>query len=55
MQVNRAGGAVVADEVRKLAERTTKATSEIGNMISTIQTDISRAGYHLEKWGRGGI
>lgn len=37
------GFAVVADEVRILAERTTKATSEIGKMISTIQTDISRA------------
>lgn len=37
------GFAVVADEVRKLAERTTKATSEIGGMISTIQMDISRA------------
>lgn len=37
------GFAVVADEVRKLAERTTKATSEIGGMISTIQVDISKA------------
>jgi len=31
------GFAVVADEVRKLAERTTKATGEIGTMISDIQ------------------
>ena len=31
------GFAVVADEVRKLAERTTKATSEIGDMIGGIQ------------------
>jgi len=31
------GFAVVADEVRKLAEKTTKATKEIGNTIQTIQ------------------
>ena len=31
------GFAVVADEVRKLAERTGKATKEIGDMIRTIQ------------------
>ena len=31
------GFAVVADEVRKLAERTTKATGEIGAMINAIQ------------------
>ena len=33
------GFAVVADEVRKLAERTSSATIEIEQMISTIQSD----------------
>lgn len=33
------GFAVVADEVRKLAERTTKATKEIAEMIKRIQND----------------
>ncbi len=33
------GFAVVADEVRKLAERTTKATKEIAQMIKQIQAD----------------
>ncbi len=37
------GFAVVADEVRKLAERTTKATKEIGEMINTIQDETTRA------------
>ncbi|MBA4372356.1 MAG: hypothetical protein C0402_05790 [Thermodesulfovibrio sp.] len=37
------GFAVVADEVRKLAERTTKATSEIGGMIGTIQSEVALA------------
>lgn len=37
------GFAVVADEVRKLAERTTKATKEIGTMITRIQTDTKSA------------
>jgi len=37
------GFAVVADEVRKLAERTTKATEEIGGSITAIQTETQRA------------
>ncbi len=37
------GFAVVADEVRALAERTAKATREIGTMIATIQTETQSA------------
>ncbi|MFA3783823.1 methyl-accepting chemotaxis protein [Melioribacteraceae bacterium 4301-Me] len=37
------GFAVVADEVRKLAERTTKATKEIAQMITKIQKDTGEA------------
>ena len=37
------GFAVVADEVRKLAERTSRATKEIGNMIAAIQKDATSA------------
>lgn len=37
------GFAVVADEVRKLAERTTKATKEIGETIKSIQIEAKKA------------
>ncbi|MBI5894073.1 MAG: HAMP domain-containing protein [Deltaproteobacteria bacterium] len=37
------GFAVVADEVRSLAEKTTKATKEIGEMINTVQDDTGKA------------
>lgn len=37
------GFAVVADEVRKLAERTLKATKEIGDMVAEIQNESHNA------------
>lgn len=43
------GFAVVADEVRKLAERTTKATKEIGDMIRQIQKDTKSAVSSMEE------
>lgn len=42
------GFAVVADEVRALAERTTKATKEIGTMIKAIQQDTRTAVASME-------
>ncbi len=43
------GFAVVADEVRKLAERTTKATKEIAQMIKTIQDETSEAVHAMRR------
>ncbi len=43
------GFAVVADEVRALAERTTKATKEIGNMIKVIQQNTKTAVAAMEE------
>lgn len=43
------GFAVVADEVRKLAEKTTKATKEISQMIKNIQNDTNAAVVSIEK------
>jgi methyl-accepting chemotaxis protein len=43
------GFAVVADEVRALAERTTRATHEIGTMIRTIQGETRTAVSSMEE------
>lgn len=47
------GFAVVADEVRALAERTTKATKEIGEMIRTIQSETKLAVTAMEDGVKG--
>ena len=43
------GFAVVADEVRKLAERTQKATSEVTNIVSTLQNEAITASSAMSK------
>ena len=43
------GFAVVADEVRALAERTTRATKEIGGMIKSIQQETKAAVREMEE------
>ena len=43
------GFAVVADEVRALAERTTRATKEIGDMIKAIQNETKGAVAAMEQ------
>ena len=43
------GFAVVADEVRALAERTTRATREIGDMIKAIQNETKGAVIAIEE------
>lgn len=45
------GFAVVADEVRKLAERTTKATSEIETIITTLQQESEKASKEMRASG----
>ncbi|MRR34092.1 methyl-accepting chemotaxis protein [bacterium] len=47
------GFAVVADEVRALAERTTRATKEISEMIRSIQSETRTAIASMEEGVRG--
>lgn len=37
------GFSVVADEIRKLAERSSRATKDVGNLIKAVQSEISEA------------
>lgn len=42
------GFSVVADEIRKLAERSARATRDVGNLIKTVQSEISEAMTSME-------
>ena len=48
------GFAVVADEVRALAQRSADATSEIGDLISTIATEVDKVSDGIEEVGQQG-